>query len=133
MTSPVSRAIASRSDVEEARRETRAAMCALGFGSSEAEAVVLAVSELATNLVRYAHNGRITIDAVSMGLRFGVIVQSIDGGPGIADVHRALTDGFSTGDGLGSGLPAVRRLMDEFEIVSGPDGTHIRACKWLRS
>jgi serine/threonine-protein kinase RsbT len=131
VSSPFYLAITSQSDVEEARRQTRAIVLALGFRLSDAEAVVLAVSELATNLLRYGQNGRISVDSIKAGPRFGVVVESIDSGPGIADIERALADGFSTSDGLGSGLPAVRRLMDEFDIATGLQGTYITARKWL--
>jgi serine/threonine-protein kinase RsbT len=105
---------------------------AAGFPRVEAEMIVLAVSELATNLLRYARAGVVTVEPVvgdtgAPGLR----VESIDLGPGIADVDQALEDGFSSGGGLGSGLPAVCRLMDDFMIESSPAGTRIVARKWL--
>ena len=62
--------------------------------------------------------------------RAGIEIASRDAGPGIADLAAALRDGCSTGGGRGSGLPAVRRLMDEFAITSGPGGTRITARKW---
>jgi len=92
--------------------------------------VVLAVSELATNLQRYASEGRIVLTPVSIGERSGLQIQSHDHGPGITDLKLAMQDGYSTGGGLGSGLPAVQRLMDEFEIDSGPEGTTVTAHKW---
>ena len=63
----------------------------------------------------------------------GIRITSRDHGPGISDVEAAMRDGFTTGGGLGSGLPAARRLMDEFELVTGADGTTITACKWVTS
>jgi serine/threonine-protein kinase RsbT len=96
----------------------------------ETECVALAVSELAMNLVRYAAGGGIVLSPVEGLPGPGVQVESYDHGPGIADLDRAFEDGFSTAGGLGSGLPAVRRLMDEVDIETGAGGTLIVARKW---
>ncbi len=124
--------VSDRIDVDRARREARAAAAAVGFGRVDAERVALAASELATNLLRYAHDGAITIALVGGERGIGVSIESRDAGPGIADVEQALRDGFSTGGGLGSGLPGVRRLVDEFTIATGPEGTTIEARAWPR-
>lgn len=131
MTLPLTFSLSSRSDVEELRRRVRSASREIGLPKREAEAVVIAASELATNLVRYAQNGRITIGLTASDRRVGLVIESEDLGPGIPDIALALTDGFSTGGGMGSGLPGVKRLMDEFCIESSPAGTHVRTCKWL--
>ncbi len=99
----------------------------LGFAAAVAESVTLAAVELATNLVRYAKRGELLLTPVENGLQ----IESTDSGPGIADLERAMEDGFSTGGGLGGGLGGVRRLMDEVSIVTGPEGTRIVARKWL--
>lgn len=119
--------VTTQTDVERARREVRALARSLGFAAPVAESVTLAVVELATNLVRYAQRGELLVTPVENGLQ----IESTDFGPGIADVDRAMEDGFSTGGGLGAGLGAVRRLMDEITIVTGPEGTRIVARKWL--
>jgi serine/threonine-protein kinase RsbT len=107
---------------------------ALGFDGPSAESIVLAVSELAMNLLRYAGSGEIQLCATTGDDgRRGLMVECSDRGPGIGDPVRALEDGYTTGGGLGSGLPGVRRLMDEFDLQTGPTGTRIRACKWLSS
>ena len=93
--------------------------------------LVLAVIELATNLVRYARHGVLALAPVDGPAGIGIHVTSDDDGPGIADIDTALRDGYSTGDGRGSGLPAARRLMDEFSIASDAGGTRITACKWI--
>lgn len=126
-------AVSSQRDVERVRREARATATRIGFGREEAEAVALAVSELATNLVRYAPGGELLVTACSEGTRTGIAIESRDDGPGIADVALALQDGYSTGGGLGSGLPAVRRLMDDFALTTGPAGTRVEAHKWLNT
>jgi serine/threonine-protein kinase RsbT len=103
----------------------------VGFGRDDAERVILAVSELATNLLKYAQHGRIEATALSGMRGTGVRIESHDAGPGIPDIEQALRDGYSTGGGLGGGLPGVVRLMDEVEIESDASGTHIIARKWL--
>jgi serine/threonine-protein kinase RsbT len=123
--------VSSTADVERTRRATRRLAISVGFGAEDAEAVVLAASELATNLVRYAPGGELLVSIVSEGAGTGIALESRDTGPGIADVALALRDGYSTGGGLGSGLPAVRRLMDDFSLTTGPTGTRIEARKWL--
>ena len=123
--------VTSRVDAEQARREAHALAVALGFSVQGAAAVALAAVELATNLLRYARGGEIRISAIE-GIRGkGMQLESHDAGPGIAEIDRALQDGYSTGGGLGGGLPAVRRLTDEFELHTGPGGTHVVARKWL--
>ena len=115
-------------DVEMVRREARRAAGAIGMNLQDVERVTLAASELATNLVRYAHKGRIRIR--TDGSPVAIELSSQDEGPGIENLVRALEDGFTTGAGLGSGLPSVRRLMDSFEIETSPQGTLIVARKW---
>src|SRR3954471_23140539 len=120
-------------DVERIRREARALATYAGFARHDAEAILLAVSELATNLVRYAPGGELVVSIVSEENGLGILIQSSDPGPGIVDVELALRDGYSTSGGLGSGLPGVHRLMDDFTIVTSPSGTSIEARKWLPS
>jgi anti-sigma regulatory factor (Ser/Thr protein kinase) len=133
METSFTRAINGKADVEAARRQTRSLVLNLGFSTSDAEKVVLAVSELATNLLRYAKDGQITVSATGVGSKVGVLVESVDTGPGIDDIDRALTDGFSTAGGLGGGLSGVNRLMDDFTITSDATGTQIATRKWLPS
>jgi anti-sigma regulatory factor (Ser/Thr protein kinase) len=123
-------AVANRADAERARREAHALATALAFDAPRADAVALAVLELATNLVRHARQGELELTAVDGPRGRGVQVESWDAGPGIADVERAFEDRFSTAGGLGSGLPAVLRLTDELEIETGPDGTRIVTRTW---
>lgn len=125
--------VSGTADVEEARRRARQLSRELGFDAMGAEYVVLAVSELGTNLVRYARGGVLEVTPLARPGAVGVQLVSLDRGPGIGDLELAMTDGFSTGGGLGGGLPAVRRLMDEFEIESHPGGTRVTARKWIRN
>ena len=122
--------IRSRLDADQARREARRLALRLGFDRGDAEAVALAASELAMNLHRYAVEGEIVLRAIEDGTRRGLEIESQDAGPGIADPELALQDGYTTGGGLGSGLPSARRLMDDFELRSQPSGTRIVVRKW---
>lgn len=130
MDYPLHIPVATLSDQERARREARRLATARGFARDEVEAVGLAASELASNLVRHATEGEIVLTGVDSLHGAGIQVESRDEGPGIPDVGSAMQDGFSTSGGLGSGLPGVQRLMDEFEISSAPKGTRVIARKW---
>jgi serine/threonine-protein kinase RsbT len=123
--------IIAQVDIERIRREARRLAVSTGFPHADAEAIVLAVSELATNLVRYAPGGELVVATCTRDAGLGIAIHCRDSGPGIADIELALRDGYSTGGGLGSGLPAVRRLMDDFTLTTGPTGTRIEARKWL--
>lgn len=123
--------IVSDADIVTARQEGRALAMLLGFSSTEATLVAAAISELARNIILYAKNGDIVLGLVEEGGKRGVAVVARDEGPGIPDVRRAMEGGYSTSGGLGLGLPGVRRLMDEFEIVSEPGkGTTVKVKKW---
>ena len=95
--------------------------------------VATAASELANNLWMHAQRGgQIQLSMVRRDGSIGVELVAEDDGPGIADIGLALTEGYSTGGGMGCGLPGVQRLMDDFEIVSqAGHGTRVVARKWL--
>lgn len=120
-------------DVGRARREAAAIARGLGMNRYAVEAVAISVSEIAANQVRHAGGGTISLRRVEREGRAGVEVEALDQGPGIADVERAMQDRYSTTGSMGSGLPATRRLMDDFEIASAPGkGTRILVRKWAR-
>lgn len=123
--------IAHPTDIARARRQVRALAQATGFDPIDCERLSLAIMELGSNLLRYAERGHLSVRRVDGEAVTGIEILSVDHGPGIVDIDQALQDGFSTGGGLGSGLPGVRRLMDTFEITSSPEGTMIRVTKWL--
>jgi serine/threonine-protein kinase RsbT len=124
-------AINSDQDIVLARQEGRAMAAELGFSSGDATLIATAISELARNIVTYARKGEIVLKGIHGSTWVGMLVVASDNGPGIPDITQALRDGFSTSGSLGLGLPGVRRLMDEFEIVSQPGrGTTVRAKKW---
>jgi serine/threonine-protein kinase RsbT len=132
MNDSIEFSVTAVADIEQVRRDARVMARAQGLDLAAAESVTLAVSELATNLLRHASGGQLTLVPLNGSSRAGVEVRSRDSGPGIADSELALQDGFSSTGGLGSGLPGVRRLMDEFELTTGPGGTSITARKWAR-
>ena len=124
-------AINSDQDIVSARQKGRLMATELGFSTGDATLIATAISELARNIVSYAHHGQVTIRMVNGLNRQGISVIATDDGPGIPDVRQALRDGFSTSGSLGLGLPGVRRLMDEFEINSQPGkGTTVAVKKW---
>lgn len=119
-------------DVVRARQAARQLASRQGFSGTDLTILATAVSEIARNIVRFAGNGEIVIELIESPRR-GVRIVARDTGPGIEDVERALTDGYSTYDGLGLGLPGARRLMDDFTIVSERGrGTTVSMTKWIR-
>jgi serine/threonine-protein kinase RsbT len=128
-------AIESDADVVTARQRARELAGELELSSTDQTLLATAISEVARNITAYATRGEVTLKIVRDGNgRAGIEVLAIDKGPGIADIERALQDGFTTGGGLGLGLPGARRLVDEFEIESAPQqGTTVRLVKWGRA
>jgi serine/threonine-protein kinase RsbT len=124
-------AIASATDVVTARQRGRELAAKLGFSGGDQTVIATAISEMARNILEYARTGQIELGVAHRGSRIGLVVVARDAGPGIADISRAMQDGYSTGHGLGLGLPGVKRLMDEFAIVSAPgEGTCVTVRKW---
>ena len=120
-------------DVVAARQKGRELATVLGFVSTDSTLLATAISELARNIIRYAKKGEILIASVQSGERVGITVVARDNGPGIANISLAMQDGFSTSGGLGLGLPGVKRLMDEFHLVSDVNkGTTVTIKKWKR-
>jgi serine/threonine-protein kinase RsbT len=124
-------AINSDQDIVGARQRGRTLAAELGFSSADATMIATAISELARNIVSYARKGEIQLQKMQNAEHQGLMVIASDDGPGIPDVRQAMRDGFSTSGSLGLGLPGVRRLMDEFQIVSQPGrGTVVTVKKW---
>jgi serine/threonine-protein kinase RsbT len=123
--------INSDQDIVAARQKGRLLAVALGFSSGDATLIATAISELARNIVTYAKCGEIRLTAINSSARRGIRLVAQDRGPGISDIQQALRDGFSTSGSLGLGLPGVRRLVDDFEIVSEKNqGTTVTVHKW---
>ncbi len=128
--------VASEEGIVAARQQAREAAKSLGFGLLDQSRIATAVSELARNVLRYATGGRGDVlirEAPGRGNGVGLEIVVRDGGPGIANVDEAMRDGFSTGDGLGMGLPGTRHLMDEMTIDTALGrGTTVTIKKWRR-
>lgn len=118
-------------DVGDARRAVHAAARACGFRSVDAVRLATAASELARNVLVHGGGGRMTLRRIDEGS--GIRLEFRDDGPGIADIERALVDGFSSAGGLGHGLGGARRLAHAFEIESrAGEGTWVAITRWRR-
>lgn len=125
--------ITVESDIAVARRAVRDVAMQIGFGPTEVARIVTAASELSRNVHKYAGTGVMQWHALDNGASGGLELRFEDEGPGIVDVNEALREGFTTGGGLGMGLPGAKRLMDEMEIQSAPGrGTKVVVRKWRR-
>ena len=123
--------ICKETDVARATYVTRLFAEEVGFNSVMQTMIATAVAELATNIVKYAGRGYITVGMISQMGQPGIEVIAEDQGPGIVDRVKAMSDHFSTSHSLGLGLPSVKRLMDEFIMDSSEGlGTKIVARKW---
>jgi serine/threonine-protein kinase RsbT len=122
------------SDLTIGRRRVRELGVSQGLSHPLIEALAIAVTEIGRNIVDYASGGEMVIERVSETSRRGVAVTFVDGGPGIADVQLAMSDGYSTGRGLGLGLPGAQRLVHDFVIESKVgEGTRIVMRQWTRT
>jgi serine/threonine-protein kinase RsbT len=120
-------------DIVNVRQVVRSWSLALGLGLVDLTKLVTAASEIARNTVEYGGGGTLQIEELRDGLRQGVRLVFEDQGPGIADIERAMTDGYSTGTGMGLGLGGTKRLVDEFDISSTRGaGTRVAITKWKR-
>ncbi len=126
-------AITSEGDIVAARKAIRNAATAMGFGLIDVTRIVTAASELTRNIYQYASSGVMRWRSVNQGALLGLELQFEDHGPGIPDVEKALEPGFTTGRGMGLGLPGAKRLMDEMTIKSSAaEGTLVEVRKWLK-
>jgi serine/threonine-protein kinase RsbT len=119
-------------DIVMARKAVRSASVECGFQLANVTRIVTAASELSRNIVLYAGCGTMTWGEAE-GDSTGLEIVFTDHGPGIADLEQALRPGYTSGKGLGMGLPGSKRLMDEFHIESTVgEGTVVTIRKWLR-
>ena len=119
-------------DVVRARHHVRDLAIELGFDLVAQTRIVTATSELARNTHLHGGGGQLTITPLTDGRRRGIRLEFVDEGPGIPDLQEALTDGWSSGGGLGLGLGGTRRLVDRFVIESRPGGgTRVEVEQWL--
>ena len=118
-------------DVVRLRKLVRDMMVTLKFSLTEQTKMVTAASELARNVLRYGGGGEAELEQLTRNGVHGVRATFIDQGPGIADLDLAMTDGYTSGGGMGLGLSGARRLTDEFEIDTAPGkGTAVTIIKW---
>ncbi len=123
--------IRTSDDVVRVRQEVRARAVEAGLSLVDQTKIVTAASELARNTLDYGGGGTARVQSVQDGIRRGVRLVFEDQGPGIPDIERALTDGFTSGGGLGLGLGGARRLCNEFSIESQVGvGTTIIVARW---
>jgi len=130
-------AIESDNDVVTARQRARELAAGLELTSTDQTLLATAISEIARNITTYATRGEVLLSIIRESgppAREGIRVIARDQGPGIADIEQALQDGYTSGSGLGLGLPGARRLVDEFDIESAPsEGTTVTLVKWSRA
>ena len=126
-------ALESEHDIAVARGEVRSIAEWIGFRMIDQTRLATVASELARNIVKYARRGRMIAQPLdAAGGRAGLRLIFEDEGPGIPDIAAAMRDGFSTGRGLGKGLPGSKRLVDSFEIESEVGrGTRVTVVRWL--
>ena len=118
-------------DIVRVRQATREHAIAHGFSLVDQTKLVTAASELARNTLDYGNGGEVEIARLIDGIRKGLRLTFSDQGPGIEDLEKALTDGYSTGGGLGLGLSGARRLSNDFTIDSAPGkGTRVMIARW---
>ena len=124
-------AVRGQHDVVNVRQVVRGWCLAVGMGLVDLTKMVTAASELARNTLEYGGGGTLTLEELRDGIRAGVRLVFEDHGPGIADVPLAMTDGYTSGSGMGLGLGGTKRLVDQFEIESTPGvGTRITITIW---
>ena len=126
-------AIRSDQDVVRVRQLVRTLAVSVKLSLVDQTKLVTAASELARNTLVYGGGGIVEAGRVDNGRRIGIRIVFADQGPGIPDLELALTDGYTTGNGLGLGLSGARRLVDEFDIdTEVGQGTTISVTKWCR-
>ncbi len=115
------------------RKVVRERTIELQFGLVDQTKLITAASEIARNTLKYGGGGEVRLHNLKLGMKAGVCLTFVDDGPGIADMEEALTDGYTSGGGLGLGLGGARRLVDDFEICTEPgQGTAVIMIKWKR-
>jgi serine/threonine-protein kinase RsbT len=123
--------IVTSDDVVRVRQLVRARAVAIGLSLVDQTKIITAASELARNALDYGGGGSMKVEEVERNARKGLRLEFVDQGPGIADVERAMQDGFTTGAGLGLGLGGAKRLSNEFEVHSKPGaGTRVVITRW---
>ena len=127
-----SQVVETEHDIVRARQLIRHFAKQLGLGIVDQTRITTASSELFRNMYQYAGGGEVFLDKGEHSGRPALIITCIDHGPGISDLDQVLADGYTSGDGMGLGLPGSKRLVDFFHIESKiSEGTLVRLVKWL--
>ncbi|MFH8897048.1 anti-sigma regulatory factor [Streptomyces coeruleorubidus] len=128
---PASLPIGSDADLAWVRQQVRQAAAELGFGLVQQTKLVTAASELARNTLVHGGGGHVEITPLNTGPSPGLRLAFVDAGPGIRDLDQAMTDGYTSGGGLGLGMSGAKRLVHEFEVDSRPgEGTTVTVTAW---
>lgn len=126
-----SQAIRIEQDVVLARQTARKLAVECGLRLVDQTKLITAASELARNAVIYGGGGDMDWEILEEERRKGLRLTFRDEGPGIPDLKLAMTDGWTSGNGLGLGLTGAKRLVDDFSVESTPgSGTRVMICKW---
>ncbi len=132
MTGEIVVSIDHPDDIVDARKAGHQLALDLGFSLTDVTMIATAISEIARNITSYAGRGAVRVAVADREGRKALVVRAEDEGPGIADIERAMEDGYSTGRGLGLGLPGARRLMDRLIVDSSLGrGTRVEMWKWV--
>jgi serine/threonine-protein kinase RsbT len=124
-------AVSTPEDVVRVRQKVRREAVSIGFSLVDQTKIVTAASEIARNTLVHGGGGRMDMSVVKYSGRTGLRLVFADEGPGIPDIARAMTDGFSTKGGLGLGLSGAKRLSNEFDVKSSPgQGTTVTLIRW---
>jgi serine/threonine-protein kinase RsbT len=121
----------SQHDIVMARQVVRRLSQELRFSLVDQTKMVTAASELARNTLIYGGGGDMHWHTLTNGMKRGLRLVFTDEGPGIPDLELALTDGWTSGNGLGLGLTGARRLVNEFDIETSPSGTRVTIVRWI--
>lgn len=125
--------IESEGDIVAVRKTVREISCECGFRITDVTRIVTATSELARNVYHFAGSGYMLWNILETSEKIGIELTFVDQGPGIEDIDKAMELGYSTGKGLGLGLPGAKRLMGELEIQSQVGkGTTVTVRKCLK-
>ena len=123
--------VRTEQDIVLARQAVRRLSQAVGFGLVDQTKIVTAASELARNIVVYGVGGTMTCETMHEAGRNGLRLNFVDEGPGIENLEQAMTDGWTSGKGMGLGLSGAKRLVNEFEIETAPGkGTRVTVARW---
>ena len=118
-------------DIVTVRQTIRQYAKDMGMGIVDQTRITTAVSELFRNMYSYAGGGEVLIEKGEIESHHALIVTCVDQGPGIENLELAMSDGYTSGQGMGYGLPGAKRLVDRFEIQSKlNEGTTVRIMKW---